>query len=309
MSQQLLGSTTVADDTRSIVSPSGSPGRRGPGRARNRRAGQRPNWLGGIGAWIWFAIVALPIYSILITSLRPQEGFFESNQLLPPTNPTLEGYALVLESDFFRYLANSVIVTVAAVAITVFVCVMAAYTIVRRNTGVTRAAFSFFLLGLAIPLQATIIPLFYMLSKAGLYDTLAALVLPSVGFAIPVTVLILVNFIRDIPNELFESMRVDGSGNWRMLFSLVLPLARPAIVTVALYNALNVWNGFLFPLVLTQSPDKRVLPLSLWTFQGSFTVNIPAVLAAVVLSTLPVFLLYLFGRRQLIAGMTAGFSK
>jgi raffinose/stachyose/melibiose transport system permease protein len=287
----------------------GKPRERAVRAARTRRAGQRPNWLGGVGAWIWLAIIVMPIYYIVITSVRPQAGFFSSNQLIPPLAPTLDGYALVLQSDFFLYLANSVIITVVSVVVVVFVCIMAAYAIVRSQTRFTRASFSFLLLGLAIPVPATIIPLFYMLSKAGLYDSLAALILPSIGFAVPVTVLILSNFIRDIPKELFESMKVDGSSDWRTLFSLVLPLARPAIVTVGLYNALNVWNGFLFPLVLTQSPDKRVLPLSLWTFQGSFSVNVPAVLAAVVLSTLPIFILYIFGRRQLIAGMTAGFSK
>ena len=279
------------------------------GNRPTKRAGHHPNILGGLGAFIWLAIIIIPIYYIVITSVRPQEGFFSSNQLLPPANPTLDQYALVLESDFFLYLTNSVIVTVGAVVITVFVCVMAAFTIVRSQTRFVRMIFSLFLLGLAIPLQATIIPLFYMLTKAGLYDTLWALILPSVGFAIPLTVLILANFIRDIPNELFESMKVDGSSNWRILFSLVIPLSRPALVTVGLYNALNVWNGFLFPLILTQSPDMRVLPLSLWTFQGQFNVNVPAVLAAVVLSTLPIFVLYVFGRRQLVSGMTAGFGK
>ena len=114
---------------------------------------------------------------------------------------------------------------------------------------------------------------------------------------------------RDIPGELFEAMRVDGAGDWRTLTTLVLPLAKPALTTVAIYNGLNVWNGFIFPLVLTQSPDKRVLPLALWTFQGEFTANIPAVLAAVVLSTLPIVVLYIFGRRQLLAGLTAGVGK
>ena len=269
----------------------------------------RPNVLAGIGGFVWLAIIIVPIYYIVITSVRPQAGFFSSNQLIPAADSNLDQYALVLQSDFFLYLANSVIITVVSVVVTVLVCVMAAYAIVRSNTWFIRATFGLFLLGLAIPLQATIIPLFYMLSKAGLYDTLAALILPSIAFAIPLTVLILANFIRDIPKELFESMKVDGSSNWRMLFSLVIPLSRPAIVTVALYNALGVWNGFLFPLILTQSPDKRVLPLSLWTFQGQFSVNVPAVLAAVVLSTLPVFALYVFGRRHLVSGMTAGFSK
>ena len=88
-----------------------------------------------------------------------------------------------------------------------------------------------------------------------------------------------------------------------------LPLTRPAVVTVAIYTGLNVWNGFLFPLILTQSPDKRVMPLALWAFQGEYSVNIPAVLAAVVLSTVPMLVLYVVGRRQLLSGLTAGFGK
>jgi raffinose/stachyose/melibiose transport system permease protein len=301
----------LPDDVR-VTAPAGAASMtraRKPRRARTRRAGQRPNILGGLGGFIWLGIIIVPIYYIVITSVRPQEGFFSSNQLLPPGNPSLDQYALVLQSDFFLYLGNSVLITVASVAVTVFVSIMAAYAIVRSRTRIVRMSFSVFLLGLAIPLQATIIPLFYMLSKVGLYDSLAALILPSIGFAIPLTVLILANFIRDIPRELFESMTVDGATSWKTLFSLVVPLSRPAIVTVGMYNALNVWNGFLFPLVLTQSPEKRVLPLSLWTFQGQFSVNIPAVLAAVVLSTLPIFVLYVFGRRQLVSGMTAGFGK
>ena len=93
------------------------------------------------------------------------------------------------------------------------------------------------------------------------------------------------------------------------MWKLALPLVKPAVITVSVYDALNVWNAFLFPLILTQSPDKRVLPLALWSFQGQFTVNIPAVLAAVVLSTLPILAIYIVGRRQLVAGLTAGFSK
>ncbi|MGZ0712618.1 carbohydrate ABC transporter permease (plasmid) [Coraliomargarita sp. W4R53] len=287
---------------------------RNSGNKRKRRAPaprsrRRPNIIGAVLASIWLIIVALPIYYIVITSLRPQEGFFSANQFIPPTEPTLEQYSLVLQSDFVLYFFNSIVVTASSVIITVFVCLMAAYAMVRSRGRFLRSTFSLFLLGLAIPLQATIIPLFFMMVNSGLYDTLTALVLTSIGFAIPMTVLILVNFLRDIPNELFESMKLDGATNWRMLFSLVIPLTKPAIVTVGLYNALHVWNAFLFPLILTQSPENRVLPLSLWSFQGEFTTNVPGILAAVVLSTLPLFVLYLFGRRQLIAGLTAGFGK
>ncbi|WP_258934441.1 carbohydrate ABC transporter permease [Nesterenkonia pannonica] len=161
------------------------------------------------------------------------------------------------------------------------------------------------LLGIAIPVQATIIPVYYLIQYLNLYDTLWALILPQIAFAIPLSVLIIVNFVRDIPNELFESMRVDGVSEWRILSSLVLPMSMPALMTVGIYQALQVWNGFLFPLVLTQSRDVRVLPLSLWEYQGQFGVDTPATLAAVVLSALPLLAAYIVGRRYIVAGLTA----
>ncbi len=270
---------------------------------------ERPNILGALSGYIWLAIIIVPIYYVVITSLRTQAGFFSGNPLAIPSDPTLDNYRLVLQNDFLRYFVNSVVVTVATVAITVAVSFMAAFAIVRGNGRLTRLAFTIFLLGLAIPIQATIVPIFYMITKLKLYDTLLALILPSIAFAIPLTVIILVNFLRDVPNELFESMRLDGASHWQTMWKLALPLVKPAVITVGVYDALNVWNAFLFPLILTQSPDKRVLPLALWSFQGQFTVNIPAVLAAVVLSTLPILAIYILGRRQLVAGLTAGFSK
>jgi raffinose/stachyose/melibiose transport system permease protein len=164
-------------------------------------------------------------------------------------------------------------------------------------------------MGLAIPLQATIIPVYLMIIKLKLYDTLLALILPSIAFAIPLSVLVLSNFIRDVPRELFESMRVDGASEWAMMWRLAFPLTRPALVTVTIYNGLTIWNGFLLPLVLTQSPNKRTLPLALWTFQGQYSVNVPAILASVLLTTLPILVLYALGRRQMLSGLTAGFSK
>ncbi|WP_026454719.1 carbohydrate ABC transporter permease [Saccharomonospora iraqiensis] len=269
----------------------------------------RPNVPGGLAGFLWLLVVLVPVYYVVVTSLRSQEGFFSANPLVPPAEPTLDAYRLVLENDFGRYLLNSVVVTLGAVAITVGVSLLAAYFVVRSDTRLGRLTYRAFLLGLAIPLQAVIIPVYFLITRMNLYDTLLAVVLPSAAFAIPLTVVILANFLRDVPKELFESMRVDGAGHWRTVFSLVLPLVRPAVITVAVYDGLQVWNGFLFPLILTQSPEQRVLPLALWSFQGQFTVNVPAVLAAVVLSTLPVLALYILGRRYLVSGLTAGFGR
>ena len=270
---------------------------------------RRLNIPGGLGGWIWLAIIILPVYYVVITSLKTQAGYFGQNPLALPTEPTLENYQMVLEADFATYFMNSAIVTLGSVIPAVLVSFMASFAIVRGAGRFLKLVNGMFLMGLAIPLQATIIPIYLMIIRLNLYDSLLALMLPSIAFAIPLTVLILSNFIRDVPNELFESMRLDGCSEWQTMWRLALPLTRPAIVTVAIYNGLHVWNGFLLPLVLTQSPGLRVLPLGLWTFQGEFSVNIPAVLASVVLSTLPILVLYVIGRRQLLAGLTAGFSK
>ncbi|MFD7291845.1 carbohydrate ABC transporter permease [Streptomyces sp. NPDC059897] len=279
-------------------------------RRRTRSATGRRNWAGGLAGWLWLAVVAVPLYWTLITSLKDQSNYYAGNALLPSGDSTLANYRLVIESDFGQYFLNSVVVAVGAVVPAVTFSFMAAYAIVRGwRLRFLRAANGLFLMGLAIPLQATVIPIYLIIIRLHLYDSLLALVLPSIAFAIPLSVLVLSNFIRDVPKELFDSMRVDGATEWTTLWRLAAPLTRPAIVTVSIYNGLTIWNGFLLPLILTQSPDKRTLPLAVWSLQGQYQVNVPAILAAVVLTTLPILILYAIGRRQLLSGLTAGFGK
>jgi raffinose/stachyose/melibiose transport system permease protein len=279
-------------------------------RRRRGRGARRPNWLGGAAGWLWLLIVIVPIYWIVITSFKTQSNYFLTNPFAPPTEPTLDNYKVVIEADFVRYFINSTIITLGAVVPAVLVSFMAAYAIVRAgDQWLLRSANSLFLMGLAIPLQAAIIPIYLIIIRLHLYDTLLAIILPSIAFAIPLSVLVLSNFIRDVPRELFDSMRVDGASEWATLRRLAFPLTRPALVTVSIYNGLAIWNGFLLPLILIQSPNQRPLPLALWAFQGQYSVNVPAVLAAVVLTTLPILFLYVVGRRQLLSGLTAGFGK
>lgn len=258
---------------------------------------------------IWLVIAFYPLFYMFITSIRPQNGFFTESPWLPSSRSTLDNYLNVLENGFGLYLANSIFVTVVSVLLILAVSLLASYAIARVQNRFVRIVFNLFLIGLAIPLQATIIPIFALITNLGLYDTLFALILPYVAFGIPLSVLVLVTYIRDIPNELHEAMKLEGATNFQILRILVIPLSRSAIITVIIYQAIQVWNGFLFPLVLTQSPDVRVLPLALWNFQGQYSTNIPAVMAAVFLSALPIILLYVFGRRQLLSGLIAGFSK
>ncbi|MFJ9629361.1 carbohydrate ABC transporter permease [Streptomyces sp. NPDC101175] len=307
MSTAVTKTRTPAAERRSV------PGHRAttPGPARKHTvAGVLRRTLTGGAALFWTAIVVVPVYWLVVTSLRSTSDFTSDSPLALPSHPTLDSYRTVLDGDFTTYLLNSVVVTAGTVVIAVAVALMAAFSIVRNaGTRFSRVSFRLFLLGLAIPLQAVIIPVYLLIIRMHLYDSLLAIVLPSAAFALPITVMILVSFLRDVPRSLFEAMIVDGAGDWRMLWSLAAPLARPALMTVAVYDGLQVWNGFLFPLILTQSGDKAVLPLALTLFKGQFGIDVPATMAAVVLSTLPMLALFILARRQLVAGLTAGFSK
>ncbi|WHT22705.1 carbohydrate ABC transporter permease [Crossiella sp. CA-258035] len=268
-----------------------------------------PNRIGGAFAGLWLLVVLLPLYYMLAASLRGRADYLGGHPLAPPANPTLANYLTVLEGGFGRYLLNNVVVTGATVLIVLLLAVPAAYAATRSTSPWVRRGFSLLLAGLAIPAQATIIPVYLLITRLHLYDSLTGVILPTAAFALPVATLVLTTSLRDVPRELYEAQAIDGAGPLRTLFDLVLPLAKPAIVTVAIYTALSAWNGFLFPLVLTQSAENRVLTLGLWNFQGQFGVNVPGLLAAVTLSVLPIFVVYLIGRRFLLAGLTAGFGK
>jgi raffinose/stachyose/melibiose transport system permease protein len=299
-----VATTTTTTKTPQATQPSSA--RRSARRGKRR---DRPNWAGALFGLLWLFIVLLPVYWLVITSFKTQGDYYAANPLQPPTSPTLENYRAVLSNNFLQFFLNSVLVTFGTLIPAVFASFMAAYAVVRSKARWLRYVNGIFLMGLAIPLQACIIPIYLIIIKLQLYDSLVAIILPSIAFAIPLSVLVLSNFVRDVPNELFESMRVDGASEWRMLWQLAFPLTSPALVTVSIYNGLTVWNSFLIPLILTQSPDKRVLPLAVWSFQSQYGVNVPAILASVVLTTLPILVLYIVGRRQLVSGLTAGFSK
>ena len=260
-------------------------------------------------ALMWLIFSFYPVVYMFLTSLRSQSGFLLGIPWLPPAHPTLANYVTVLQSGFAHYFLNSAIVAVSAVFLIVFSALPMAYVVVRTLNPTVRLIFNIFLIGLAIPIQAAIIPIYVLIGKLGLYNTLLGLILPSVAFGLPLTILILVNFVRDIPNELYESMELEGVTEWQLLRHLVFPLARPALISVVIYNFVGIWNNFLFPLILTQTPNVRLLPLAIVSFQGQFSMDVPAIMAAVLLSAIPLILAYIIGRRYLLRGLTAGFNR
>lgn len=142
-----------------------------------------------------------------------------------------------------------------------------------------------------------------------MYDTIAALVGPYVAFNLPITIFILTSFMKEIPVELEESAWIDGCGHFRFFLSIITPLSKAGIITVAIYDIISMWNEFGFALVLTQSPNTRTLPLALWNYKSQYGSNVPMLFAVLVLSVLPMAIAFAFGQDKLIKGMMAGAVK
>ncbi|MFF2845338.1 carbohydrate ABC transporter permease [Streptomyces sp. NPDC058001] len=279
-----------------------APGRKRPA-VRRRHWTRRANPLAGMGSLVWLVVVLVPVYAMLSASLTRRDQALTGNPLRPPGDPTLDNYRTVLDSGFGHLLANTALVAVAVVAIVLVLSVPLAYVTVRTRTRWSGTAFRLFLLGVAIPAQAVVVPLYLLIAKLNLYDTLPAVILPTAAFAMPVSVLILVGTLRDVSEELYEAMALDGASPLRTLFQLTIPLAKGGISTVVIYAALQAWNGFLFPLIFTQSDGPRVLTLGVFNYVSQFGVDIPALLASVVLSGIPIFAVYLVARRALVSGL------
>lgn len=280
-----------------------------PRRPPGRRGRPPRGVVAGVLGILWALIAAFPVFYMVITSLKTQAGFFSAPSWLPPRSPTLVNYRRVLVTEGISHnFLVSVLVTVAAVVLALLLSMLAAYVIARIHRRWARWMLTAFLLGLAVPIQAVIIPVFALVNALSIYDTVWALILPSAGFAMPITVLILVNFFRDIPASLFEAMALEGADHLAILRRLVLPLALPALASIGIYDAVNVWNNFLFPLVLTQSKEVQVLPTALYQFQGQFGIEVPPLMAAVVLSAIPLLILYVFARRSFLRALAGGFA-
>jgi raffinose/stachyose/melibiose transport system permease protein len=254
-------------------------------------------------ATIWLVIVVAPLYYMVLASFRTQGDYTTENPWIPSGGLTFSSYGTVFTAGLGHYLLNSVIITVACVVFTVVLSLGAAFRVVRRNSRWVGASFSLILFGLAIPVQAIVVPLYVMIDKMHLYDTLFALILTLTAAAIPVSVLIMVSFVRDIPRELISAMLIDGGTEWTVFRQLIWPLSRPVMATLAIYNGLNVWNNYLLPLMLTTSDSTKVLPLGLTALQGSYSFNVPALMAGVLLSALPLVILFVFMRRQVMTSL------
>ena len=294
-----MSGTATARPVRSASQP--ARGTAPPPRRRRRLSVGRV--VAFVLATAWLVVVIAPIYYMVLASFRSQGNYLTENPWLPSGGLTVSEYGTVFGAGLGRYLLNSAILTAVCVLLTLSISLGAAFRIVRRSTRAAGVSFRILLLGLAIPIQAIIVPLYLLVYKLHLYDTLFALMLTMSAAAVPLSVLIMVSFVRDIPRELIGAMLVDGGTEWTVFRRLIVPLSTPVLATVAIYDGLDVWNNFILPLVLTQSNSVAVLPLGLTKLEGQYAINVPAVMAAVLLSVLPLVVLFIVMRKQVMRSL------
>ena len=275
-------------------------------RGRSRVSRSAAFFLGTI--WLVFALG--PIYYMVLISFRSPNEYLSANAWLPIGGLSLSAYSSILHAaavgtDF----RNSAEVAVGTILIVVTLSLSAGYRIVRRGSRYSAVSFRVILFGIAIPIQAIIIPLFFITSKIHIYDKLYGVVLVLSASLIPVAVLLMVNYLRLIPRQLYDAMAVDGAGSWTTFTRLVFPMARPVLAVISIYAGLGAWNNFLLPLILTQSNNDQVLPIGMYQFasNGQYALDVPVVMAFVMLSALPLVILYIGLRRQFVKGI-GGFA-
>lgn len=257
----------------------------------------------------WLAVTTLPFIFVVMMSLKTQQETYVNPVWALPESFNLSNYKEVLQGSFLIYFRNSVIVIGVSVILIMLISSMAAYALARLKFRLSGPLFALIVAGMIVPLHVTLVPVYLMTRAMGLYDTPAALIGPYVAMSLPISIFILTEFMRQVPKELEEAALLDGCGPFKVFWKIFFPLSGPGLSTVAIYNGIMLWNEFVFAYVLTSSPDRRTLPLAVWDFQGQYASNVPAILAVVTLSSLPLIIVYAIGQEKIVNGMMAGSLK
>jgi len=250
------------------------------------------------------ALVLLPFVWMVLGSFKPEMEFFHNPDQLLPVNPTLQAYTDVWSAiPLARFFVNSVVFAGGVTIISLFLDSLAAYALARLRFRGQRLFFWIVLLVLMVPFQITLIPLYLTVSQLGWLNSFAGLIVPRATNAFGI--FMLRQFFVTIPRDLDEAARIDGASEFRIYRSVILPLAKPALATLAIFHFMFNWNDFLWPLVITTTSDMRTLPAGLALFVGSYSIQHPLLLAAATITLLPLLVGFLFAQKQFIRGIAA----
>ena len=278
--------------------------------ARRLTPRRRAMGLGKHAVLILFALTSLyPIVLMWFTALRPTKSVMKDPLGLPDHIFFGNITAAWVKGHFGTYLVNSIIIMVPSVIGVVVLSCLAGYGISRFRFRGRNFMFYAILLGLTIPFQSVMIPLFYQLLNMGLLGTYFAVILPGIAYGLPFGIFLMQAFFEDLPQELAEAGRVDGCSEYRIFKDIMLPLAKPAVATLIVLQFMRSWNEFLMPLLYLQNEQMRPIPLGLLFFQGVYTRDIGLISAGVALASLPVIVVYIIFQRQFVKGLTAGAVK
>lgn len=260
-------------------------------------------------AFVYLIISIMPFVFMVLNSFKEKFEMLTKGVFNLPDSLNLTNYREVLTGGFARYFMNSVIVLAVSLILLLFISSCASYPLARFKFKLSGSIYAGIVACMSIPIHITLIPVFKMSRATGLYDSIWALIGPYIAFAVPISVFILTSFMKEIPKEIEESAEIDGCGKIQMFFSIIMPLSKPGLATLAIYNGVNMWNEFSFAYTLTQSSENRTLPLAIWEFQGQYSMNTPMIMAVLTLTLLPMIIMFIIFQDKLVKGMTAGAVK
>lgn len=258
---------------------------------------------------LWSFIAMAPIWLLLINTFKPKKEIY-TNPFGLPREWTLDNYRYIIsDNNFFSYFRNSFIVVVVSLAVILLLGSLCAYALAHWRTCTSRGVYFFIIVGMMLPIKIATIRLLEIMKTLGLLNTLWSLFPVYIAMGLPVAVFILTEFIRGLPGELYEAGFMDGAGRFMIYRKIVLPLIRPALATVAIYNLVPIWNDLWFPLIFINVENQKTVLLAVTRLQGQYTTDWPKLLTILSLSALPVILLYLTMSKQFVKGLTAGAVK
>jgi N-acetylglucosamine transport system permease protein len=257
---------------------------------------------------VWSIIVIVPFLWVVLSSFKTTKEILASPFSLP-AHWSFDNYVHAwTDAGIRKYFVNTIIVVCVALALVMLLGAMCAYVLARFVFPGARFIYYSMLAGLTFPVFLAIVPLFFILKNGGLLNTLPGLIMVYVAFALPFTVFFLYSFFKTLPGEVYEAAVIDGAGDWRIFFQIMLPMARPGMAAVAIFNFLGLWNQFLLPVALNTDPNKYVLTQGMASFasQAGYSVDFGALFAAVVITVVPVLIVYLIFQRRLEGSVSQG---
>ncbi|MDR1663770.1 MAG: carbohydrate ABC transporter permease [Clostridiales bacterium] len=260
---------------------------------------------------IFFTVMAIyPIIWLFIQSFKTNQDYMLSNKLAPPSTWFVGNYQFVwIQVKFYNFFINSVIYATITTVIVVLLSNMAGFAFAKFNYKITKLLHGLFIVGILLTLQSILIPLFLMINAAGLFNTRLGILIPYVGLGLPMGVYLATDFVRNIPDELIESARIDGASYLNIFRSIIFPMCAPVSVTLAIVSFTGTWNEFILMNLLTAGDTLKSVPAAVGRFAGNLGSNYGRLFVSLSISLIPILIFYFIFRKQITKGVAAGAVK